>query len=352
MHTPTIQPPAAESVEAVLERIASGDRAIITQVQQTYALVSVGLSYWRGNYKIREAEVFYKNENLTNSKRASKPYWHLQDEAWQAKFQAIDKAKEAVLDDLAVPSGHLRGVRVVFADKLEVCCERLEQLGKRLDTLADEFCSKENYDRMLTKLKEELPAQAYQHACKKIPTRESIRATCELHWHVIPAALPQWALDGDSFQAKEMQKSERRLVASHLAAVTQAPRQRLADAMDALADQLVEPGPGDDWTPRPRRTAGRDSVDALRREVEVFTNFDAAVDDGTLDQVNTLARELDELRQGMEADHDSGAPLRLNTRDYALEWGQKLKSARKHLLGDASMIAGLRKLCAGAGVSL
>lgn len=343
-----------DDFQDILDRLADCDQAQVARIQGQYALVKVGISRWRGDYKVKKSEIFYDGEDLTAKKLLSKPYWHLMPPEWKQRFEAVEQQKNEILAAYSVPSGELDGVRIVMADKLEDCCSRLSALESRFLELADDFCSKDNRQKILDYLQLELNdvPRAYKEAIKHVPDQEHLRKTFSMKRIVIPTALPQWAIDDqDSFHAQELQRSERRMLASNLTTMVQKPREHLAEVLGSMIDQLTEPD--NDGTPRAKakRRLSRDTVDAARRELSNFLNFDDVIEDDLVRQLKKLDEHLGGLRQDLENDTDNKVPLRINTdNQLATTWSDRLSKARVELLAKESMLAGLKKMCGNAGV--
>lgn len=343
--------------EALLEQLAEADQEIVSKIQGKYALVKVSLSRWRGDYKVEKAEVFLEDDNLTDKKHLlSKPYWHLLPPTWKQRFDAIEQQKDEILNAYSVPTQCLFGIRIVMADRLEECCSRLGALQDRFEELVDEFCTKDNHDELHAYVENELhdkPA-SFKSAKKRIPSREVLRKSFSMERVVIPAALPQWAMgNSNSFHAQELQRSERQLMASNLTTMVQRPRENLGLVMTAMIDQLATTDNTGELVAAKKRRLTRNSVDALRREIETLVNFDDLIEDALVEHLKELDNDLEDLRNDLEEDVEEKEPLCLNTdNDLAVHWAKRLLTARDWITSKESMVAGLKKMCQVSGVSL
>lgn len=367
MSTDATAPVAAQATDAdefqsIIDKLSACDRTAVQRLEGLYALVRVSVHRWRGRHQIHTAEVVIGGDDLSAQTIASKPYWHLEPPAWKAKFDAIEHQKDEILKIYSKPSRQLAGVRVVLADKLEECCARLRALETKLLDAADDFTSEKNYQAVLTYVEEQLgnkPA-ALQEATRHIPPRNKMRGRYRMEQFVVPTALPDWANEGDDFHSKQLRESERKLLASNLATLTQQPRSEMADALwsddpaePRFINQLVTKDKHGKFQAKARRRISRDTVNALRNELEGFINFDDAVDDRTLDLARLLHEDLGELVDGMALEVDNGHRLTINADDaFALGWAARLDELYRWLRDPAKVADGLTKFCREAGVKV
>lgn len=346
----------------ILTKLGECDQNQIRKLSGMYALVRVSTHRWRGRYKIRKAEVIIAGDDMSTKNITSRPYWHLMPPTWESQFVAIEQQKDAVLQSYSAPSNDLAGVRVILADKLEECCDRLNNLEDKFKELATLFTSDKSYTAIFEHLENQLedsPA-ALQEARAHVPPQDTLRASFRMDRIVIPTALPSWAAEGDDFYSQELKRSERRLIAGNLTTLVQRPREELAAILlsddpghPGLISQLAEPDATGDLVAREGRRLAKDSFNGFKRQLDAFTNFDDLVDEKLLKHITGLRIELDELVIELEEASESKKRLPINTNEaLAVEWARKLTDLHAELISKESMSAGLRKLCLEAGVKI
>jgi hypothetical protein len=349
------------------------DPNLVDRVQSSYALVSVRVSYWRGQRKVRRATVTVDGK-VVNAASTTKPRWQLLPESWRNRFAALEQQVQAVVGHYCVPArlhedtnddgdgddtpqsrkaACMPSVHLVLAGRLEEFFGRLGSLQSLMNMAADEFCTEDSRNKLLEELRAQDPdPEVYRDKEALVPYPSEMRSRFGIRKAALPTCLPAAAARGDagdfySRVAREVQKSQ---AAQNLEAAVRAPRERLTKAAQGLMGQLVSRHPVLGLEANGFRRLRGDSLAVFRRELDAFTNFAELAADDDLERVRLVAFkalgsvEAEALNSGLKDEGDSLTAKFLNQDDSAaLDLGAACAALVNAADSERGMVAAVEK---------
>lgn len=246
------------------EPLSTG-RSPAASLQERVLLVAPTMGYWKGHYKLRGAKITIGGEEI-DKKKTTTPQTKLMEsseytKAWEKKFLELDNERNTIVGSFS-RTFPITGVRIIprtaaaaFFDALigktddegrpvyDSTKSGKQSLAFRLQEEANSFV--ENYDRVITEIRRNQPAEIWNYVNKHIPPKGEMRD--KFYLDVMPIELQgsgaEQVTRGDLEQYDHLvRQSTMRMVDDAVAEMIAGPRNELAKALEDLHDLISRDG--------------------------------------------------------------------------------------------------------------
>ncbi len=272
---------------------------------QRVLLLAPSLRYWRGQYRIRDAEVSVHGTKI-DKKKTTQPRTKLLESSgdyvlsWYNRFREFENAKGKLVERFS-QAFPINGVRIIPRDQAEPFFDAMvgptdrggrpvfapgrecQSLAYRISVAADDFV--EDYPNVMRHIREALEPSVWAYISKVIPAREKMRDKFGLD--IAPVELAgggsvEKTTREDLMRYDELiRASTLRLVDEAVSDMIAVPRQALGKALGELHELISRDG---------RVTTA--SFNGVREAINKIKMFSFVATDDLLHQINGLETRI------------------------------------------------------------
>lgn len=259
-----------------------------TTLTREVVLVSLNVSWLKGQYVIESAQVKLEDEELQDDV-ATRPRWKMMPEDWKSKFSKLERKARLAIEAYGVPFG-IRGLQVIPRGMLSELFEKLGSIRQDFNELAAEFA--QEFPAILAAFEKKVGPAAFEQYRSKLPTAAGVLGHFSIRYPIVPIVLGEntgqsslaTILEGQAARqlVNESREQMDDIIRESLEVMVRRPREELSEAVQHLADSLEQ-----------EKVVKQATLDKVARTFRKYRSFDFLADEQLLSVMAQVERRLE-----------------------------------------------------------